>query len=335
MSPDSNPNSPNSSNPAASVKANALFTSEKKLDKPRKKSGCFSIALTVIALLLVVSVFNGIARNFGQSPEESPSATTSGETFSTKPSGPKPESLLEALGLSEEQYLQGLATVCPSIELTIQNSALATKTASRITDLKKVSDPYEAERFVTEREWAKALAASATPAEIEAEISDSLNLKLVESKFEGAAQLEVNYPPLHNAYLSEFTKDVLDTCGLAETVENLNVLSAQAERVVSLAENVPWYPKGFRAHSDGLTAWKWADRSCSYYSGSCSHMDVVSSLGCSSLYVEVNFLDSSDSVVDWSNDTAKSLSPGQIAKLEFVSFDESVTSSQLGEISCY
>ena len=64
-------------------------------------------------------------------------------------------------------------------------------------------------------------------------------------------------------------------------------------------------------------------------------MDVVTWIGCQNLYVEVNFLDSTNSVVDWSNDTARGLRAGDRVKLEFVSFDDSARSTRLVEISCY
>ena len=103
-----------------------------------------------------------------------------------------------------------------------------------------------------------------------------------------------------------------------------------------MADSVPWYPDGYRAwHDDDNLAYKWVhDIDCNL-GDKCSHIRVLTAENCKSLYAQANFLDSSGSVVDWSNDTANYLSPGSSATLEFSSYDDYVASIQLTELTCH
>jgi hypothetical protein len=98
-----------------------------------------------------------------------------------------------------------------------------------------------------------------------------------------------------------------------------------------------WPPTGF-TDWDGTVAYKWTTSTSSSDCGdgcTFSTMDVTPSVGCTDLYVEVNFLDADGNIVDWGNDTASSLSVGQTAKLEFDSYDANASSTDITEISCY
>lgn len=97
---------------------------------------------------------------------------------------------------------------------------------------------------------------------------------------------------------------------------------------------VDWYPAGFHVWpSDHNVAFKWADGSCDYYS--CVYAKFITQYGCSSFYAAVNFLDSSDAVIDYSNGTLPSLAPMQIAKLRFDDIEGNSSSTQMSEIRCY
>lgn len=97
-----------------------------------------------------------------------------------------------------------------------------------------------------------------------------------------------------------------------------------------------WPPTGFTDY-DGEVAYKWTTSTTDSDCSDCTYstMDVVSQYGCDSLYVEVNFLDSSGSVVDWSNDTASYLSAGQTAKLEFDTYEDNADQTEITDVSCY
>jgi hypothetical protein len=139
----------------------------------------------------------------------------------------------------------------------------------------------------------------------------------------------------------EIANDAETSCGIRDLVL---ATEAKAETLQSLrtyiklaASRVPWYPKGYSEYETGI-AWKWLSSgqfSCSYSSGSCWGMSVVSQLGCSSLYVEINILDSAGNNIGYTNDTTSGLRPGQSAKLILDTFEDSASKAQLSKISCY
>lgn len=139
----------------------------------------------------------------------------------------------------------------------------------------------------------------------------------------------------------EIANDAEVSCGIRELVL---ATEAKAETLQSLridirlaASRIPWYPKGYSEYETGV-AWKWLNSgqfSCSYSSGSCWGMSVVSQVGCSSLYVEINILDSAGNNIGYTNDTTSGLRPGQTAKLIFDSFEDGASTAQLSKISCY
>jgi hypothetical protein len=113
--------------------------------------------------------------------------------------------------------------------------------------------------------------------------------------------------------------------------------SAQTD-VVALAQNVPWYPKGYSAwSSDETVAWKWQDNvSCDAYTPACWGMDVITQNGCSSsLYAEIAIKDRSGAQIDYSNDTTGGLAAMTRAKLTFQSFDDAASTAELTDINCY
>jgi hypothetical protein len=137
-----------------------------------------------------------------------------------------------------------------------------------------------------------------------------------------------------------FSKHVLKSCGLEDAIkENGEIIRAfdkSNASIVSLAQQKPWYPKGFVEVSGypGF-AYKNSPRSCSYsFGGSCAIFEIVSKTGCpSNLYVQTNLL-SGGTVVDWSNDTAI-VRAGQIALMETTFTRGYGATWEFAEISCY
>ena len=114
------------------------------------------------------------------------------------------------------------------------------------------------------------------------------------------------------------------------TVSSENSASASSEPTV---ENKPWFPSGFQEFQDGI-AFKWSTGSCDY--GRCNHAIFISRDGCPrSLYVEVNGFDSSETQVDYTNDTTSSLAPLKQAKLEFNFTEDSVRMAYVSKVNCY
>jgi hypothetical protein len=98
-----------------------------------------------------------------------------------------------------------------------------------------------------------------------------------------------------------------------------------------------WIPSGFKKWNNEIAHLYVKGKACSYDTAeACAHYEVFARYGCpTSLYVEVAFMDSSGTQVDWGNDTATSLSPGTKALLEFVSFESSATKVKITQIRCY
>lgn len=99
-----------------------------------------------------------------------------------------------------------------------------------------------------------------------------------------------------------------------------------------------WYPADYEEFSSNL-AWRWGtnkETSCSYNSGSCWSVMVISKSGCSSsLYGEIKIFDSGNVQIDYTNDSTSSVSPMQKVKLTFDTFNEQAKTAQIGELRCY
>jgi hypothetical protein len=98
-----------------------------------------------------------------------------------------------------------------------------------------------------------------------------------------------------------------------------------------------WAPSGFEKW-DNETAYRFVKgKSCTIdIAEACAHYEIYTRYGCpDSLYVEVAFSNTSDTQVDWGNDSATSLSPGSSALLEFVSFESSADQVHITQIKCY
>lgn len=121
--------------------------------------------------------------------------------------------------------------------------------------------------------------------------------------------------------------------GYAELANRYNSLM---QDVQSLALQVPWYPEGYSEWSDDPSlAWKWDDGGYCNLGDSCWHAKVISQNGCSSLYAEINIMDSSGNVIDYTNDLAGSLSPYSTAVLEFSTYNDYASTGQLTKLNCY
>jgi hypothetical protein len=106
--------------------------------------------------------------------------------------------------------------------------------------------------------------------------------------------------------------------------------------VQSLADQVPWYPEGYSEWSgDPSLAWKWDRGSYCNLGDSCWHAKVISLAGCSGLYAEINIMDTSGNVIDYTNDLAGSLSPYSTAVLEFSTYNDYASTGRLTKLNCY
>lgn len=101
---------------------------------------------------------------------------------------------------------------------------------------------------------------------------------------------------------------------------------------------VDWAPKGFTQYDDSLAfkyttnAGAWPCEDCNFWK-----VTVVANVDCpGGVYAELNMMDSSDTVVDWTNDTVSYLAAGKkaILKFEHYPYDSSIKTGQLTKLSC-
>ena len=63
---------------------------------------------------------------------------------------------------------------------------------------------------------------------------------------------------------------------------------------------------------------------------------IIAKDGCpSSLYGEIKIFDSSDVQIDYTNDSASTVSAMQKVKLTFDTFNDNASTAQIGKLSCY
>lgn len=113
--------------------------------------------------------------------------------------------------------------------------------------------------------------------------------------------------------------------------------SANTDSSVTVPDT-SWIPKGFYQWSnDPNVAFRWAPDgySCNQYENSCYKAIFISQTGCpTQFYAAINLLDSSGSVIDYSNATLPNLLPMQRATLDFEDVNGNSKSAQMSEITC-
>lgn len=203
--------------------------------------------------------------------------------------------------------------------------------ARMITTEKPYEDPYSVTEYFQTIEW-------------ETVVHTDIALTLKRSATDSALTEGSISIPLESQYIG-FVKDSEAACGLSQNAEALNSSAFKLDQrllnMKSAANNLPWYPEGFNEYKgDSQIAYRWltygSEYSCSYSGSYCFGMYVIARNGCpTSVYVELNLLDGSDTNLGYTNDTTAALAPGQKAKLVFDTFADGVESANLAEISCY
>jgi hypothetical protein len=94
------------------------------------------------------------------------------------------------------------------------------------------------------------------------------------------------------------------------------------------------WKNGYTEYTDGL-AFKWDNSVCDSSYNNCWGMRVVTRDGCGSLYVELQIQDTAGNAVDWTNDTASALGPGQVALLDFPNLTDTGQTARIAEMTCY
>lgn len=123
-----------------------------------------------------------------------------------------------------------------------------------------------------------------------------------------------------------------------------NTVNSSSNSSSSSNSNIPtyddsWIPEGFSGvPDDDNVAWRWATTSetnCTYSSGSCWSVVMISKNGCpSGIYSELAILDSSGVQIDFTSDSTTRVLPNTKVKLTFDTFNEEAEKARIGEISC-
>ncbi len=264
--------------------------------------------------------------------EESSNSNSNGKSSASSTSS---TSTIPAIAWTENLRPEVLAnelamTACEELANVIKTESKTV--ASRISSTEKPSsDPYDSSEYLQTIEW-----------EDTRHSIDIFEAKTaITNPILAAGSLSI---PTDSQYKG-FVTDSITACGLetvsSELDKSANRLDSRLISMQSSANNLPWYPKGFYEYSgDSEIAYRWLDYgsefTCSYSSAYCFGMYVIARNGCpTSIYAEINLLDSSKTNLGFTNDTTSALAPGQKAKLIFDTFTDGVKSANLGKISCY
>lgn len=103
--------------------------------------------------------------------------------------------------------------------------------------------------------------------------------------------------------------------------------------------DLTWAPKSFSQYDEKI-AYKFTTAKGSSPCQDCNYwkITVIANYGCTDgVYAELNMMDSSGTVIDWSNDSIPYLGPGQKAVLTFKNYpwDSNLETGQLTKLTCY
>jgi hypothetical protein len=285
-------------------------------DKPKFKLGCLSLIFIVIAVGSITSAFSGDGNN--TTPTSEPTLTSSKQSID----------LADGLEIAGKGILADFAIAnCEAIPTSgIGNVGAA---LARFNEkASSVTEPRKALAFISEQ-----TGAGASLQKFDSEVETALNT-LVKSVTNQIDSTKYSFDAFSwnedlEAALIENCPDLSPLKSLAERVTEFE---KQSKRLNALADSVPWYPEGFEAFSADVATKFVRGRGCDY--GSCWNYDIVTKRPCSLLYVEMNIFDSSDSLVDWTNSTARNVVAGEIVKVQMNTFEDAAESGRITEITC-
>ena len=281
------------------------------------------IAVAIVGGLIGQSQLENADQVAGGSGSSSTGAATQDDA-SAGPSSPSPENASQAF---ESLLVNGLigTSTCKTFEGQLKDyEELLEKRGPRLEAVG--TDPFDAAKFVDGNGWILE--------DLEIDFRDTWN-QIAKTEFDAQSGGKANQIDSLDGYLNASLKE----CGLLGEYEqqatDVGKVNRQQAMIARVAENVPWYPKGFRIYEPGL-AIKWTDESCDISSGYCWTLRVISQDGCpGGLYAEINILQN-DVVTGYSNDLLGSLPAEKVAVLEFQDFGGSgQKAAQITQISCY
>jgi len=260
------------------------------------------------------------------SSKSSKATTSAEESSSTIATTTIPEKLWSE-NLKPEVVATDLAmSTCKELASVIRSQTKLV--ASRIVATEKPSsDPYDSAEYIGKIEWESTIHAD-TVFGLKRATTDPVLAS-------GSTTI-----PLEPQYIG-FVGDSIIACGLVQDSAALDdsafKLDQRLLNMKSLANNLPWYPKGFDEYQPGFAFKKSTKKGLDCYSCWGIVFEVVSNKSCpNTMYVEANFLDSSGAVFDWSNDTVHALKAGQIAYVQLITYGFSGSGTvHVTKVDCY
>jgi len=289
-----------------------------KSKKPWYKSTWFLILVGLIVVGNISNNFISDSDNSGTAP------TTVLESATTTSTTTIPERLW-----SENLRVEVLATdlvleTCTELKKIIKEQTKLIE--SRITATEKPSkDQFDSADYIQEIEW---------------ESTDHLDTAIGLERAISAPVLTAGSMSLPTeTQFSNFLDEAIRACGLltdSDALENsARALDNRLIGMVSMAENLPWYPKGFEEFFPDI-AFRVSKKGLDCYSCAGLVWEVVTNKSCpNSLYIEANHFDKSGVIDDWTNDTVRALEAGQIAEIELYFYSVNAGTQRIIKADCY
>lgn len=293
-----------------------------------KKSRPAQIGAGLVVILIAGGVVNSL-QSGPTSPE--PSASVS---VTSSPQVELPANLGEALGGSSFKPTEAL---CQQLEAEIARSK-SEKLGAKVEKLKKISDPYAAADFLSDYSADYPASISGVREGITLALEAEVELQIQAAGVLDESQLFAVKQRNFSSWIETAFDELGEGCDLIEpissTVEIEESYLTQITRVSSLRDRKPWFPEGYDSFSTNL-AYQFVRGGGCELGDSCWKINVVSKVSCSSMYAELNILDSSGAVIDYSNDIARNVDAMQTVRLEFPTYNSRASTGELTEITCY
>lgn len=234
-------------------------------------------------------------------------------------------------------------STCSAIKQVLLNGnavTFANRYVGRVSKISKNLTVWNAESYLLKSDWIKP--SETLMLEFETEQKQITNKLLADrlTKLDPKSQ-SVGTSELDGTWGDNFRLFAIGDCLLGEIESKSKgkiIEVATAASVIQVkASSKPWFPMGYQeaVGFPGFAFQNISNQGCSYSFGSCAKFKIVSQKGCpESLYVETN-LEANGEVIDWSNDTARGLRPGQVALMETTFSSERSGSWSIVKISCY
>ena len=119
----------------------------------------------------------------------------------------------------------------------------------------------------------------------------------------------------------------------AEAAAEAAALKAELDEYAAAVKDNSWVPSGYAKFNENpYLAYKAISYSnCS--GGSCFPFQVVSAKYCSRIYIQGNIVRGS-TILDWTNDSAYNVNPGQPVKMKLTSYEDLPWSISWSEVNC-